>query len=167
MATEQFVQEPCNHQGGSQEDPSSHWKIWWTPDPGHEMETKLFVFRFNKDNYTRHSERNKEEVDRRRDGKTILKSGQEWAQLEKMKAGHGGKGLLRVIWGAPTTRPCKDMGQNRLELNRIKQNSIELPLSIYLSMTTRPFQTIMPFCDARFQRKRTKKAFRVKLKPIF
>ena len=44
----------------------------------------------------------KEEVDRRRGGKTILKSGQGWAlpaQLGQMKTGEDGKGLLRShLW---------------------------------------------------------------------
>ena len=61
-----------------------------------EMEAKMVwpsfkVFWFSKDNSTGHSERKKEkEVDRRRGGKTISKSGQEWtlqAQLGQLKTG--------------------------------------------------------------------------------
>ena len=44
----------------------------------------------------------RKEADRRRGGKTILKSGQEWtlpAQLEQLKTGQDGKGLLRIhLW---------------------------------------------------------------------
>ena len=43
-----------------------------------------------------------EEVDKRRGGKTMLKSGQEWAlaaQLEQLKIGQDGKGLLQIhLW---------------------------------------------------------------------
>ena len=53
---------------------------------------------FTKDNPTGHSERKKEEeADRRRGGKTISKSGQEWtmpAQLGQLKTGHDGKGFF-------------------------------------------------------------------------
>ena len=48
-----------------------------------------------------------EEVDRRRDGKTILKSGQGWtlpAQLGQLKTEQHRKGLLVVICGAPRTK---------------------------------------------------------------
>ena len=67
------------------------------------------VFWFSKDNPTGHSEREKKkEADRRRGGKTISKSGQEWtlpAQLGQLKTGQDGKGLLRIkfICGGPTT----------------------------------------------------------------
>ena len=42
-AIEQFVQGPCtcNQWGGSQKNLSSHWRIWWTPDPGTETEVKM------------------------------------------------------------------------------------------------------------------------------
>ena len=33
-AIEHSVQEPCYQWDGSQKDPSSHWRIWWTPDHG-------------------------------------------------------------------------------------------------------------------------------------
>ena len=43
-----------------------------------------------------------EEIDRRRDGKTILKSGQGWtlpSQLGQLKTGQDGEGLLRShLW---------------------------------------------------------------------
>ena len=44
------------------EEPSSHWIIWQTPDPGQETETKMVwpcfkVFWFSKDNLTGDSER--------------------------------------------------------------------------------------------------------------
>ena len=61
------------------------------------------VFWSRKDNPTGHSERKKEkEADKRRGGKTISKSGQEWtlpAQLGQLKTGQDGKGLLRIhLW---------------------------------------------------------------------
>ena len=63
----------------------------------------LMVFWFSKDNPAGHSERKKKkEADRRRGGKTISKSGQEWilpAQLGQLKTGQDGKGLLRIhLW---------------------------------------------------------------------
>ena len=65
------------------------------------------VFRFSKNNPTGHSERKKKkEADRRRDGKTISKSGQEWtlpAQLRQPKTAQDGKGLLRIYLWCPTT----------------------------------------------------------------
>ena len=50
--------------GVSQKDPSSHWRIRGTPDPGQEMETKIVwprfkVFWFSKDNPTGLCERKK------------------------------------------------------------------------------------------------------------
>ena len=79
-----------------------------TPDPGQEAEAKVVwpcfkVFRSSKDNPTGLSERKKEkEAARRRGGKTISKSGQEWtlpAQLGQLKTGQDGKGLLRIrLW---------------------------------------------------------------------
>ena len=58
------------------------------------------VFWFRKDNPIGHSGRKKKkEGDRRRGGKTISKSGQEWtlpAQLGQLKTGQDGKGLLRI-----------------------------------------------------------------------
>ena len=61
------------------------------------------VFWSSKDNPTGHNERKKEkETDRRRGGKTISKSGQEWtlpAQLGQLKTGLDEKGLLRIhLW---------------------------------------------------------------------
>ena len=61
------------------------------------------VFWFSKDNFTGHSEKkNKKQAYRRRGGKTISKSGQEWtlpAQLGQMKIGKDVKGLLRIhLW---------------------------------------------------------------------
>ena len=67
------------------------------------------VFWFSKDNPTRHSERKKKkEADRRRGGKTISKSGQEWtlpAQLGQLKTGQNGKGLLRIHLWCPDDLP--------------------------------------------------------------
>ena len=67
----------------------------------------LKIFWFSKDNPTGHSERKKEkEADRRRGGKTISKSGQEWtlpAQLGQLKTGEDGKGLLQIHLCASTT----------------------------------------------------------------
>ena len=48
------------------------------------------------------------EADRRRGGKTISKSGQEWtlqAQLEQLKTGQDGKGLLRIYLWCPDDLP--------------------------------------------------------------
>ena len=50
----------------------------------------------------------KKETDRRRGGKTILKSGQEWtllAQLKQMKTGQDGKGLLLIYLWCPNDLP--------------------------------------------------------------
>ena len=63
-AIEHFLQGPCYQGGGSQKDPSSHRRIWLTPDFGQETETKIVwlrhkVFWFSKDNSTGHSERKK------------------------------------------------------------------------------------------------------------
>ena len=59
------------------------------------------VFWSSKDNPTGHKEKEKE-ADRRRGGKTISKSGQEWtlaAQLGQLKRGQDGNGLLRIhLW---------------------------------------------------------------------
>ena len=49
-----------------------------------------------------------EEADRRRDGKTISKSVQEWtlpAQLGRLKTGQDGKGLLRTHLWCPDDLP--------------------------------------------------------------
>ena len=59
-------------------------------------------------NPTGHSERKKKEADRRRVGKTISKSGQEWtlpAQLGQLKTGQDGKGLLRIHLWCPDDLP--------------------------------------------------------------
>ena len=40
-AIEHFIYGPCYQLGGSQKDPSSHWKIERTPDPGQETEAKM------------------------------------------------------------------------------------------------------------------------------
>ena len=59
-------------------------------------------------NPTGHSERKKKETDRRRVGKTISKSGQEWtlpAQLGQLKTGQDGKGLLRIHLWCPDDLP--------------------------------------------------------------
>ena len=65
------------------------------------------VFCFSKDNPIEHSEKKKEEeVDRRRGGKTILKSGQEWtfpAQQGRLKTGQVERDCCKFINGAPTT----------------------------------------------------------------
>ena len=69
----------------------------------------LKVFWFNKDNPTGHSERRKKkEAGRRRGGKTISKSGQEWtlpAQLGQLKTGQDGKGLLQIHLWCPDDLP--------------------------------------------------------------
>ena len=46
----------------------------------------------------------KRRADRRRDGKTILKSGQEWAlpaQLGQLKTGQDGEGLIQIYLRFP------------------------------------------------------------------
>ena len=46
------------------------------------------------------------EVDRRRGGKTISKSGQGWtltAELGQLRTGQDGRGCCEFIYGAPTT----------------------------------------------------------------
>ena len=76
------------------------------------MKIRLF-FWFSKDNPTGHSERKKKkkkekEADRRRGGKTISKSGQEWtlpAQLGQLKTGQDGKGLLQIHLWCPDDLP--------------------------------------------------------------
>ena len=72
----------------------------------------LKVFWFSKDNPTGHSERKKKkEADRRnrrRGGKTISKSGQEWTlptQLGQLKTGQDGKGLLQIHLWCPDDLP--------------------------------------------------------------
>ena len=69
----------------------------------------LKVFWFSKDNPTGHSERKqKKEADRRRGGKTISESGQEWtlpAQLGQLKTGQDGKGLLQIHRWCPDDLP--------------------------------------------------------------
>ena len=69
----------------------------------------LKVFWFSKDNPTGHSEKEKEkEADRKRGGKTISKSGQEWtlpAQLGQLKTGQDGKGLLQIYLWCPDDLP--------------------------------------------------------------
>ena len=52
--------------------------------------------------------RKEKEADRRRGGKTISKSGQEWtlpAQLGQLKTGQDGKGLLRIHLWCPDDLP--------------------------------------------------------------
>ena len=80
----------------------------------------LKVFWFSKDNPTGHSERKKViEADRRRGGKTISKSGQEWtlpAQLGQLKTGQDGKGLLQIHLWCPDDLPrLWDRMENRIE----------------------------------------------------
>ena len=60
--------------------------------------SRLKVYWFNKNNLTHKEKGKEEEVAGRRDGKTILKSRQEWtlpAQLGQLKTGQGRKELLR------------------------------------------------------------------------
>ena len=58
----------------------------------------LKVFWFSKDNPTGHNVKETEkEANRRRGGKTVSKSGQEWtlpAQLGQLKTGQDGKGIV-------------------------------------------------------------------------
>ena len=86
----------------------------------------LKVFWFSKDNPTGHGGGGgggggggkEKEADRRRGGKTILKSGQEWtlpAQLGQLKTGQDGKGLLRIHLWCPDDLPRL---WDRIELNR-------------------------------------------------
>ena len=77
------------------------------------------VFWSSKDNPTGHSERKKKEVDRRRGGKTISKSGKEWtlpAQLGQLKTGQDGKGLLRIhLWCPDDLLRLWDRIENRID----------------------------------------------------
>ena len=70
------------------------------------------------------------EADRRRGGKTISKSGQEWtlpAQLGQLKTGQDGKGLLRVHLWCPDNLP-------RLwdRIDRIEQNNTNCEYHVYI-----------------------------------
>ena len=59
------------------------------------------------------------EADRRRGGKTISKSGQEWtlsAQLGQLKTGQDGKGLLQIHLWCPDNLPrLWDTIENRID----------------------------------------------------
>ena len=85
----------------------------------------LTVFWFSKDNPTEHSEsKKKKEADRRRDGKTISKSGQEWtlpAQLGQLKTGQDGKGLLRIHLCRPDDLPRL---WDRIHMNKIMKKNL-------------------------------------------
>ena len=80
----------------------------------------------------------KKEADRRRGGKTISKSGQEWtlpAQLGQLKTGQDGKGLLRIHLWCPDDLPrLWDRIENRRahtqshSLTFLKLGKYELPL---------------------------------------
>ena len=76
------------------------------------------IFRFSKGNPTGHSEgKKKKEADRRREGQTISKSGQEWTlpvQLGQLKTGRW-KGVVAISSMVPR-RPSKVMGRNRIEI---------------------------------------------------
>ena len=68
------------------------------------------VFWFSKDNqsYRTQGKEKEKEMDRRRGGKTISKSGQEWtlpAQLGQLKTGQDGNGLLRIHLWCPDDLP--------------------------------------------------------------
>ena len=75
------------------------------------------AFWFSNDNPTGHSERKKKEADRRRGGKTISKSGQEWtvpAQLGQLKNRTKWKGVVANSSVVPR-RPSRlgDRTENR------------------------------------------------------
>ena len=62
----------------------------------------------------------KKEADRRRDGKTISKSGQEWtlpAQLGQLRTGQDEKGLSRIHLWCPDDLPSLWDGIGRILLN--------------------------------------------------
>ena len=64
----------------------------------------LKIFWFSKDDFTDHKRRNKKKRDRKRSGKTLLKSIHGWslpAQERQLKTGLGGKGI--DIHCAPTS----------------------------------------------------------------
>ena len=83
------------------------------PYPGQETEAKMVwpcfkVFWFSKDKRAGHSERKMKKADRRRGGKTISKSGQQWtlpAHIGELKIGQDGKGLLRIHLWCPDYLP--------------------------------------------------------------
>ena len=67
---------------------------------------RLNAFWFSKDDPVVHSKGKRRRLDRRRGGKTILKSGQEWSlpgQLGQLKKDKVDRGYCEVIRGAPTT----------------------------------------------------------------
>ena len=96
-----------------------------TADLGQETEAErvwscLNVFWSSKDNPTRHSERKKKkkEANKRRGGKTISKSGQEWnlpTQLGQLETGQDGKmdGWIICDFTSFSTvfQSCEDNGQ--------------------------------------------------------
>ena len=90
--------------------------FWFSKvDPKHSLN----VFWFSKVDPTGHNERRKtnEEVVRRRGGKKILKSGQEWtlpAQLGQLKTGKCGRDCCKVICDAPKTFQGYGIEQNRM-----------------------------------------------------
>ena len=86
-------------------------------DLGQEMETKgvwpgLKVFLFSKNDPTGHSRKERDEkADRRRGGKTILKSEQEWTRVaDKVEMD-----CCEVICGAPMTFQGYGIEYNRIE----------------------------------------------------
>ena len=78
-------------------------------DPGQETETRM-VWPCLKDFFgsAKTILQGTVKGQRKRDGKTISKGGQEWtlqAQLEQMKTGQDGQGLLRILLWCPGDLP--------------------------------------------------------------
>ena len=71
-----------------------------------ELEKRTQAFEMQ--SYRAQCKDKEQKEDRRRVGKTILKNRQEWtlpAQLEQLKTGQGGKGLLQIHLRCPDNLP--------------------------------------------------------------
>ena len=72
------------------------------------MVWSCFKVFWQRQSYRAQCKEKEKEADRRRGGKTISKSGQEWtlsAQLGQLKTGQDGKGLLRIHLWCPDDLP--------------------------------------------------------------
>ena len=91
--------------------PTSHWRIWWTPDPGQKKETKMVwlrrkIFWFSKDTAKGHSDRKRknrqtgEEVGRQY--QRVYWNGLGSSSRAAEKQNKVGKDCCEFICGAPT-----------------------------------------------------------------
>ena len=72
----------------------------------HRIQMLKYIIEIKKDKIV--GKEKEKEADRRRGGKTISKSGQEWtlpAQLGQLKTGQDGKGLLQIHLWCPDDLP--------------------------------------------------------------